>query len=89
MSNNTPDMTMRDYFAAAALSAMNLRDGSDYSITERKCQIDLDDANIAADTAYRYADAMIQARKSLAEIEAEIDAEIEAQMKDESRRGTT
>lgn len=54
------DMTLRDYFAAAALQSLNIRraekeDEDDYDV---QCV----DPDYAADLAYTYADAMLARR---------------------------
>jgi hypothetical protein len=51
-----PGMTLRDYFAAAALQGLLAK----YGNTEEERS---DDTIVQASTCYEYADAMIEARK--------------------------
>jgi len=50
-------MTLRDYFAGQALTGM-LTDNEGFTLPEGKTVF-----NIVAESAYKYADAMIEARK--------------------------
>lgn len=56
-------LTMRDYFAAKALQAMNLKDNGKYSQVDRENRLPTEEARWVAQAAYRYADAMLEARK--------------------------
>lgn len=57
-----PGMTLRDYFAASALSSMDLKTDGKYSPVDVRTGQARNEADWAASAAYRYADAMIAAR---------------------------
>lgn len=56
-------MSLRDYFAAKALEAMSLKDDGQFSIEAVRNKNDVLHADWVARAAYRYADAMLRARK--------------------------
>jgi len=64
---NSEGMTLRDYFAAKALSALITEpcwaEGAT-PIFSRMCTDTLDEAKMFAQASYRLADAMLEARKS-------------------------
>ncbi|MDQ7996110.1 MAG: hypothetical protein AAGC76_09675 [Luteibacter sp.] len=57
-------MSLRDYFAAKALSSMQLNSDFRYSDVDRQRGFPEREAEWAATAAYRYADAMVAARES-------------------------
>jgi len=54
--------TLRDQFAMAALTAMQLKNDRQYSDMDRQEGLPQKEASATASAAYRYADAMLAAR---------------------------
>lgn len=57
-----PGMSLRDWFAGQALSAMQVKDDGSYSNEDRKRNYDENQAGWYAKAAYRIADAMLAVR---------------------------